>query len=164
MEKKFSFFRFSNNNPERRGRWINACKQVNKDGSPWNPTSKNVYLCGEHFISKRPSKIQSTQISSQQYLCTTTVIIYKALQSPKDTNLPEKELDYHCHLFHLLIQNLVGYRMKLMKHLPVLIFRKTHNSLLIIQLFSNTSILSHKIHSKCSHSYRMCYWTSQKKI
>ena len=56
MEKKFSSFRFPNNNLERRERWINACKRVNKDESPWNPTSKNVYLCGEHFISKYPSK------------------------------------------------------------------------------------------------------------
>lgn len=54
-ENKPGFFRFPNNNPDRRKRWVIACKRVNKDGSMWNPQGKNVYLCGEHFISKRPS-------------------------------------------------------------------------------------------------------------
>lgn len=50
MINKPGFYRLPNNNPGLRKRWINACKRVNKDGSPWNPTSKNVYLCGDHFI------------------------------------------------------------------------------------------------------------------
>lgn len=33
-----------------------ACKRKNKDGSPWNPSGKHVYLCGENFITGKPSK------------------------------------------------------------------------------------------------------------
>ena len=54
-KNKPGFFRFPNNNPERRRKWIQACKRVNKDGTPWEPKGKNVYLYGEHFITKRPS-------------------------------------------------------------------------------------------------------------
>ena len=51
MENKPGFFRFPNNDPDRRKKWILACKRQNKDRSPWNPTGKNTYLCGKHFIS-----------------------------------------------------------------------------------------------------------------
>lgn len=51
MENKPSFCCFPNNNPERRQKWIAACKRINKDGSPWNPQGKNVFLCGKHFIT-----------------------------------------------------------------------------------------------------------------
>ncbi|XP_057299015.1 uncharacterized protein LOC130629708 [Hydractinia symbiolongicarpus] len=37
--------------------WISACKRKNKDGTAdWNPTGKNVYLCGKHFTTGKPVK------------------------------------------------------------------------------------------------------------
>ncbi|XP_057294426.1 THAP domain-containing protein 7-like [Hydractinia symbiolongicarpus] len=57
MENKPGFYRFPNNNPERRKMWISACKRKNKDGTAdWNPTGKNVYLCGKHFTTGKPVK------------------------------------------------------------------------------------------------------------
>lgn len=56
MEKKYRFFRFPNNNEDLRRKWIIACKRKNHDGSDWCPKGKNVYLCGEHFISGQPHK------------------------------------------------------------------------------------------------------------
>ncbi len=57
MERKVGMFRFPNNNPERRQKWITACKRQNKDGIPWNPQGKNVYLCGDHFITSELKKL-----------------------------------------------------------------------------------------------------------
>ncbi len=57
MENKPGFFRFPNNNPELRRKWIQACKRINKDGSPWNPKGPNVYLCGKHFITGKEDLI-----------------------------------------------------------------------------------------------------------
>ena len=51
MTWKPGFFRFPNNDPDLRERWVNACRRKNKDGSAWNPKGKNVYLCGDHFIT-----------------------------------------------------------------------------------------------------------------
>ena len=51
MESKPCFHRFQNNNPEHRQKWIAACKRVNEDKSSWNPTGKNVFLCGKHFVT-----------------------------------------------------------------------------------------------------------------
>ena len=42
-----------------RAKWIAACKRKNADGSPWNPKSKNIYLCGKHFIT---GKVYSTYL------------------------------------------------------------------------------------------------------
>ncbi|XP_057310310.1 uncharacterized protein LOC130648287 [Hydractinia symbiolongicarpus] len=57
MENKPGFYRFPNNNPERRKMWISACKRKNKDGTAdWNPTGKNVYLCGKHFTTEKNKK------------------------------------------------------------------------------------------------------------
>ena len=50
-KEKTGFYRISNNNAVLRQKWINACKHVNKDGTPWNPQRKKVYICGKHFIS-----------------------------------------------------------------------------------------------------------------
>ena len=47
---KPGFYRFPNNNPELRQKWINACKRKNDDGSTGNPQGKNIYICKEHFI------------------------------------------------------------------------------------------------------------------
>ena len=51
MENKPSFCRFPNNDAALRAKLIAACKRKNADGSPWNPKSKNIYLCGKHFIT-----------------------------------------------------------------------------------------------------------------
>ena len=56
MPNKPGFFRFPNNNPELRQKWINACKRINKDGSNWNPTTKHLYICVVHFIEERPRR------------------------------------------------------------------------------------------------------------
>ena len=56
MKKKPGFYRFPNKDIERRKKWVAACKRKNSDGSPWNPSGKNVYICGEHFIYGKPSK------------------------------------------------------------------------------------------------------------
>lgn len=56
MEEKPGFYRLPNNDPELRKKWIHACKRKNKDGTDWNPTSKNVYICGKHFIGGKPRK------------------------------------------------------------------------------------------------------------
>ena len=48
-ENKLGFFRFPNNDPELQQKWINACKRE-KNGKPWNPSGKNVYICGDHFV------------------------------------------------------------------------------------------------------------------
>ena len=80
MINKPGFYRFPNNNPELRKRWINACKRVNKDGSPWNPTSKNVYICGDHFIGGNFlvfSSIYILQFVGFEYLgCSIAIYIY----------------------------------------------------------------------------------------
>ena len=55
MENKPGFFRFPNNDPELRQKWINACKRKNVDGSPWCPKGKNVYICGHHFVTGKLS-------------------------------------------------------------------------------------------------------------
>ena len=44
MENKPSFHRFPNNNPERRQRWIAACRRVNEDGSSWNPDGRTYFF------------------------------------------------------------------------------------------------------------------------
>ena len=48
-KKKPGFSRFPNNDPNLRQKWVNACKRVKKNGKPWNPSAKNVYICGYHF-------------------------------------------------------------------------------------------------------------------
>ena len=58
--EKIGFFRFPNNNEEQRKMWINACKRKNRDGSDWNPKGKNVYICGQHFITGRANKTDPT--------------------------------------------------------------------------------------------------------
>ena len=51
MSSKPGFFRFPNNDPDLRQKWINACKRQNEDGTPWNPRGPNVFICGDHFIT-----------------------------------------------------------------------------------------------------------------
>ena len=63
MEYKPSFHRFPNNNPERRQRWIAACRRVNEDGSSRNPHGKNVFLCGNHFITGHFSFSRSVYVT-----------------------------------------------------------------------------------------------------
>ena len=55
-EEKSGFYRFPNNNAVLRKKSINACKCVNKDGTPWNRQGKNVYICGKHFIYGKSSE------------------------------------------------------------------------------------------------------------
>ena len=55
-EDKTGFYRFPNNNTVLRQKWINVCKHVKKDGTPWNPQGKNVYITGKHFISGKSSE------------------------------------------------------------------------------------------------------------
>ena len=55
-EVKTGFHRFPNNNAVLRQKWINACKRINKDGTPWNPQGKDIYICGKHFISGKSSE------------------------------------------------------------------------------------------------------------
>ena len=57
-ENKPGFFRFPNGekNEELRKKWVAACKRKNADGTPWNPVGKNVYICGDHFISGKPNR------------------------------------------------------------------------------------------------------------
>ena len=47
MKENKPGFRFPNNDPELQQKWINACKRENC--KPWNPSGKNVYICGDHF-------------------------------------------------------------------------------------------------------------------
>ena len=56
-EEKSGFYRFPNNNAVLRKKSINACKCVNKDGTPWNRQGKNVYICGKHFIYGKSSEL-----------------------------------------------------------------------------------------------------------
>ena len=44
QKEKPDFFRSPNNDPELRQKWFNACKREKKNGKPWNPVGKNVYL------------------------------------------------------------------------------------------------------------------------
>ena len=44
-------FRFPNSEPELRQKWINACKREKKNGKPWNPSGKNVYICVDHLVA-----------------------------------------------------------------------------------------------------------------
>ena len=55
-EEKTGFYRFPNNNAALRQKWINACKLVNKDGTPYNPLGKNFYICEKLFISDKTSQ------------------------------------------------------------------------------------------------------------
>ena len=50
-ESKPGFFRFPNNDPELRQKWINASKREKKNGKPLNPSRKNVYLYGDHVFT-----------------------------------------------------------------------------------------------------------------
>ena len=50
-ENKLKFFRFPINDPELQQKWINACKIGKKNGKSWNPSEKNVYICGDHFVT-----------------------------------------------------------------------------------------------------------------
>ena len=50
-KSKPGFFRFPNNDPELRQKWINACKREKNNGKPWNPSGKNVYISGYHFVT-----------------------------------------------------------------------------------------------------------------
>ena len=50
-KKKTGIFQVPNNDPKLRQKWINACKRVKKNGKPWNPSAKNVYICGYHFAT-----------------------------------------------------------------------------------------------------------------
>ncbi|XP_033110995.1 52 kDa repressor of the inhibitor of the protein kinase-like [Anneissia japonica] len=56
MKNKPRFFRFPNNNAVLRQKWIAACRRKNADGSKWNPTGRNVYLCTKHFITGKAMK------------------------------------------------------------------------------------------------------------
>ena len=51
-EKKLSFFRFPNKlkQSQRWGKWGQAVKRVNSDGSKWEPQGNYVYLGPVHFI------------------------------------------------------------------------------------------------------------------
>ena len=49
MKENKPGFRFLNNDPELQQKWINACKRENR--KPWNPSGKNVYVCGDHFVT-----------------------------------------------------------------------------------------------------------------
>ena len=49
MKENKPGFRFLNNDPELQQKWINACKRENC--KPWNPSGKNVYICGDHFFT-----------------------------------------------------------------------------------------------------------------
>ena len=55
-EETNEFYRFPDNSAVLRQKWINACKRVNKDGTPWNPQGKDVYIWGKHFISGKSSE------------------------------------------------------------------------------------------------------------
>ena len=50
-ENKPGFFRFPNNCLELRQKWINACKKDKKNGKPWNRSGKNLYICGNQFVT-----------------------------------------------------------------------------------------------------------------
>ena len=52
-ENKARFFRFPNNDPELRQKGINACKRKKKNGKPWNPSGRNVYICADQFATGR---------------------------------------------------------------------------------------------------------------
>ncbi|XP_033103171.1 uncharacterized protein LOC117105976 [Anneissia japonica] len=56
MKNKPRFFRFPNNNAVLRQKWIAACRRKNADGSRWNPTGRNIYLCAKHFITGKAMK------------------------------------------------------------------------------------------------------------
>ncbi|XP_033110985.1 52 kDa repressor of the inhibitor of the protein kinase-like [Anneissia japonica] len=56
MKNKQRFFRFPNNNAVLRQKWIAACRRKNADGSRWNPTGRNVYLCTKYFITDKAMK------------------------------------------------------------------------------------------------------------
>ena len=55
-EETNEFYRFPDNNAVLRQKRRNACKRVNKDGTPWNSQEQNVYICGRHFISGKTSE------------------------------------------------------------------------------------------------------------
>ena len=56
MKKNLAFTGFQIRMLSAEKKWIAACKQKNSDGLRWNPSGKNVYICGEHFIYGKPSK------------------------------------------------------------------------------------------------------------
>ena len=49
-KKKPGFFRFPSNDSELRQKCINACKKKKKR-TEWNPSGKNVNICGDHFLT-----------------------------------------------------------------------------------------------------------------
>ena len=53
--KNISFHIFPKD-PIRRNRWIQACKRITSDGSLWQPESKYIYICSEHFVGKKHSR------------------------------------------------------------------------------------------------------------
>ena len=46
----FHIFPSVEKEPEKRKKWIQACRRINEDGSQWNTTAKFVYLCSNHLI------------------------------------------------------------------------------------------------------------------
>ncbi|XP_033118578.1 THAP domain-containing protein 2-like [Anneissia japonica] len=53
LENKPSFHRFPKDS-ERRKKWTNALKKLNRDGTEWTPSS-TARICGEHFINGKPN-------------------------------------------------------------------------------------------------------------
>ena len=51
MGKKLTFHMFPRDK-DRHGKWVQACKWINADGSLWQLGSKFVYLYSEHFLGK----------------------------------------------------------------------------------------------------------------
>ncbi len=64
-DKKRSFFTLPDamRSPNRRNKWILACRRTNDDGSEWKPISKFVYICSDHFVT---GQCQNT-LAAQQY-------------------------------------------------------------------------------------------------
>ncbi|XP_064467623.1 uncharacterized protein LOC135378506 [Ornithodoros turicata] len=61
---------------ERRQKWILAVRRIGEDGKPWEP-SKNSRICSLHFVSGKPSNIES----SPAYVPTIFPDVYKRSQS-----------------------------------------------------------------------------------
>ena len=53
MGKNISFCIFPNRvkKKERWGKWVQAMRRVNADGSPWYPEGTFAYSCLEHFVT-----------------------------------------------------------------------------------------------------------------